>query len=401
MQIVTQNRIPAYSWCKDIEEGAFQQISNLTNLPFAFHHIAIMPDCHQGFGMPIGGVLATKGVIIPNAVGVDIGCGMTAIQTSLKKEELTRTMLLKIMQQIREAIPVGFSHHSRPQDKIHMPESKTYVDFYGEYKIELSKHTHPIVWRENESALKQIGTLGGGNHFIEIQYDQDDFVWIMIHSGSRNLGKQICDHYNKLARAKNYFPEVPSKWDLAGLSTESPEGILYIDEMRYALHFAGNNRNLMMHRIMDILRDEFKERYSLHKYYGVHHNYAALAEHFGEEVWIHRKGATAAYEGGIGIIPGSQGTSSYIVKGKGNPDSFMSCSHGAGRAMSRSAAKKNLKIKDEQGRLDKLGIIHAIRNEKDLDEAAGAYKSIDEVMRQQIDLVEIVTTLKPMAVIKG
>lgn len=305
---------------------------------------------------------------------------------------------------IRSAIPVGMNRHSKKQDESLMPLMEKYID---------SDNQSSIVCREYESALSQIGTLGGGNHFIEIQKDPEDNVWIMIHSGSRNIGYRVANHYNQLAIELNerWHSSVPEKWQLAFLPLDSQEGKNYLAEMQYCVDFALANRKLMMDRIIEIFQEIFiKEKFMLEGKIGmsafvyeinIAHNYAAMESHFGQNVMVHRKGATLAREGTIGIIPGSQGTKSYIVKGKGNPDSFMSCSHGAGRVMSRTQAKEELNLEEEIKKMDDLGVVHGIRNKADLDEAAGAYKSIDIVMGNQNDLVDILVELTPMGVIKG
>ena len=387
MRVVATEKLPAKIWADDIEAGALEQIRNLANLPFAFKHIAVMPDCHQGYGMPIGGVLATTGVIIPNAVGVDIGCGMKAMSTDIRIEEMDTETLKRIMGRIRETVPVGFSHQSAAQDEGFMPQLviRTVVD------------------REYDSALKQLGTLGGGNHFIEIQKDVEvGNVWVMIHSGSRNLGKQVADHYNKLAVGLNekWCSVVPKPWELAFLPQGSEEYAAYLDEMQYCVAFARANRALTMERIIQAIEAEFPEA-EFTEAPDVAHNYARLENHFGQNVMVHRKGATSAKQGQIGIIPGSQGTASYIVQGLGNPQSFESCSHGAGRRMGRKDATRRLDLAEEIAKLDSQGIVHSIRTVSDLDEAAGAYKPIEEVMEQQRDLVEVVHRLTPMGVIKG
>lgn len=400
MKILKEEKsLPIKMWLEEIEDGAMEQIKHLAALPFAFNHIAIMPDCHQGYGMPIGGVLATKDVIIPNAVGVDIGCGMCAVKTSLT--EIDIETLKKIMGEIRKAVPVGFNHHKEKQSENLMPKIEDYENncFQDEFEI---------VYKEYDSALKQIGTLGGGNHFIEIQKGSDGHIWIMIHSGSRNLGKQVADYYNKLAIAldEKWFSKVPKEWELAFFPIDSEEGQSYIREMNYCVDFALANRKLMMDRIKEIFYKNIYDAVdnidcNFEKMINIAHNYASLENHFGENVMVHRKGAILAREGNIGIIPGSQGTKSYIVKGKGNKESFESCSHGAGRKMGRKDAERRLNLEEEIKRLDDQGIIHAIRGKGDLDEAAGAYKPIDEVMRNQSDLVEILVELQPLAVIKG
>ena len=395
MKVTNSEKIPIKLWMtefSDMESGCWDQAKNLANLPFAFRHIAIMPDAHQGYGMPIGGVMATKGVIVPNAVGVDIGCGMCAVKTSLT--EIDTGTLKKIMGEIREAVPVGFNRHKEEQDYFLMPNSD---GFGGEY----------IASQEFSNARTSLGTLGGGNHFIEIQKGSDGHIWIMIHSGSRNLGFKVANHYNKLAVElnKKWHSEVPPSWELAYLPADSEEGQTYIEEMNYCVDFALANRKLMMERVLTAFASNIPNMARI-DFNGVGmvniaHNYAALENHFGQNVWVHRKGATKATKGLMGIIPGSQGTKSYIVKGLGNKESFMSCSHGAGRTMSRSQAKKELNLEEEIKKMDERGIIHSIRTRQDLDEASSAYKDIDEVMERQRDLVEIAVTLEPLAVIKG
>jgi len=402
MKVISSERLPIKMWLEDIEDGALQQAKNLANLPFAYKHIAIMPDSHQGYGMPIGGVLATEGVIIPNAVGVDIGCGMCAVKTSLT--EINTETLKKIMGEIRKVIPVGFKKHDKAQNIRLMP---------------LLPDEGNIVWANKENALKSLGTLGSGNHFIEIQKGSDGHIWIMIHSGSRNLGKQVADYYNKIAKDLNakWHVSVPKEHDLAFLPVDSDEGQNYIKEMNYCVEFALANRKLMMERIkkvfLEIIEEDTRKKQiksatrlsdinlEFEPIINIAHNYASLEHHFGKNVWVHRKGATLAREGTIGIIPGSQGTKSYIVKGKGNKESFESCSHGAGRAMSRTEAKKTLNLEEEIAKMEAKGIIHGMRHQNDLDEASGSYKDIDVVMANQSDLVDILITLEPIAVIKG
>jgi tRNA-splicing ligase RtcB len=380
-------RVPVKIWSLQgsIEDGALEQIENAASLPFAFKHVALMPDGHQGYGAPIGGVLATQGVVVPNFVGVDIGCGMYSVKTYLHKDEVSTEQLKKIMGIIRETVPVGFGHNEAAQEG--MP---------------LVSGTESVVIQQIESASKQIGTLGGGNHFIEIQYDEEGTIWYMIHSGSRNLGKKVADHYNKVAKQLNemWFSSVDPKWDLAFLPIETPEAKDYMEEMQYCVDFALANRALMGERVENAFGSvldvgEFSEPIN------IAHNYAAWENHFGQNVIVHRKGATRARYGEVGIIPGSQGTASYIVEGLGNPDSFESCSHGAGRKMGRKDATRRLDLKEEIQKLDDQGIIHGIRNVSDLDEAAGAYKDIENVMEQQTDLVRVLVKLRPLAVVKG
>lgn len=390
MEVKIINNRPVKIWTSDVEESAMRQIENLATLPFLYHHLAIMPDVHAGMGMPIGGVLATVDAVIPNAVGVDIGCGMCAVKTSWKAEDITTDVLRKkIMRGIRKAIPLGKEHHKTRQDEAFMPQGHD-ID------------SMQVVRNQYISATKQVGTLGGGNHFIELQRDEEGTLWVMIHSGSRNLGKQVGDYYNRLATTLNerWHSVVNPELRLAFLPLRTKEFNDYWTEMQYCVDFALCNRSLMMERIKEILVDalpgiEFEPMIN------IAHNYAAWEHHFGKNVIIHRKGATLAREEVIGIIPGSQGTASYIVEGLGNPDSFCSCSHGAGRVMSRTKAVQTLSLEDEIKRLDDQGIVHAIRTTHDLEEAAGAYKDIEEVINNELDLVRIVTRLLPIAVIKG
>ena len=405
MKIITTEKLPIKLWLEDIEDGAMEQVKNLANLPFAFKHVAIMPDSHQGYGMPIGGVLATKGVVIPNAVGVDIGCGMCAVKTKLS--EIDTEKLKSILGIIRKEIPVGFGHHKEEQDENLMPGCGSVgraggLEPSGRRFESCRPDEFPVVEREYKKALKQIGTLGGGNHFIEIQKGSDGFIWIMIHSGSRNFGLQIANYYNDVAKKLNlkWHSVVDPKQDLAFLPLDSEEGKAYMREMQYAVDFALANRKLMMDNIIKIFAG-FYGTFLHEPMINIAHNYARIENHFGENVIIHRKGATLADENTIGIIPGSQGTKSYIVKGKGNKDSFNSCSHGAGRKMGRKDAERKLNLEEEIKFLDEQGILHGIRGIHDLDEASGAYKDIKTVMENQSDLVEILVELQPLAVIKG
>ncbi|MCK9428759.1 MAG: RtcB family protein [Candidatus Omnitrophica bacterium] len=374
------------SWCDNPEESAVDQARNLARLPFAFKQICLMPDTHMGYGMPIGGVLATEDIIIPNAIGLDIGCGMCSIKTSLT--EIDKEVLRKIMGEIRKRIPVGFSHQQQKQSISNMPTRS-------------DKNDLPIIDREFEKALTQIGTLGGGNHFIEIQKGSDGNIWIMLHSGSRNIGLQVAQHYNKIAIDMNaeYFSSVPKNWDLAFLPTCEALGSMYWSEMNYCVEFALANRKLMMDRICQIIGTETNAAFF--PMINIAHNYARRENHFGKNVIVHRKGATSAREGEMGIIPGSQGTSSYIVKGRGNVESFQSCSHGAGRKMGRKEAQRTLNLEEEKKQMEDRGILHAIRGRDDLDEAPGSYKDIDVVMKEQEDLVEVIVKLEPLACIKG
>ena len=384
------NDTPVKVWAKTVDPHAWKEIDNLSRLPFIYHHLAFMPDVHGGMGMPIGGVLASKKVVVPNAVGVDIGCGMCAVKTNLMADDISKDIIRKqIMSGIRARIPLGMDHHTELQDEALMPQGHDIDKLH-------------VVSRQYVSARRQVGTLGGGNHFIELQKDDDGYLWIMLHSGSRNLGKQVGDYYNKVAKELNamYHTAVDPSGQMHFLPLGSKEFTAYWKEMSYCVDFALCNRQLMMDRIKEIIADAIPE-VEFEPMINIAHNYAAWEHHYGNDVIVHRKGAVRAREGEIGIIPGSQGTSSYIVEGLGCPESFMSSSHGAGRLMSRTEAIKTLSLEKEIEMLDSKGIIHGIRSQNHLDEAASAYKNIDEVMANQQDLVKILTRLSPIAVVKG
>jgi tRNA-splicing ligase RtcB (3'-phosphate/5'-hydroxy nucleic acid ligase) len=390
MYEIELNGTPVKIWARSVDPHAYKEIYNLSTLPFVYHHLAFMPDVHGGMGMPIGGVLATRGVVVPNAVGVDIGCGMCAVKTSLKVADIPETTLRKgIMSGIRRRIPLGMEHHRERQDNSLMPRG---------HDIE-ALH---VVSHQYVSATKQIGTLGGGNHFIELQKDGEGTLWVMLHSGSRNLGKQVGDYYNKVAKNLNslWYSNVDPDIQMHFLPLRTQEFKDYWAEMTYCIDFAFCNRKLMMDRILEVIKDCCPEA-EFEPMINIAHNYAAWENHFGQNVIVHRKGAVRAREGEVGIIPGSQGTRSYIVEGLGNADSFMSSSHGAGRLMSRSEAVRTLDFDAEVSRLESRGIIHALRGRSDLEEAAGAYKDIGEVLANESDLVRVVTELSPVAVIKG
>jgi len=380
--------VPIKSWCEDLEVGAAEQAHYLAIHPSMFHHVALMPDCHQGYGMPIGGVIACRDVI-PNAVGVDIGCGMVAVDTGLLADACDTDLLKHIMGEIRKVVPVGFAHQEKVQE---------WEGFDDCPDIQ-------ILQTELPKAFCQLGTLGGGNHFIELQAGDKGNLWIMIHSGSRNFGYKIAKHYNELAQelcTKFHSVVCPFKGQdgLAFLPNGSAWAMEYIAAMNYALAFAMENRWMMMRKVISIMGISDRDCHAVN----IHHNYAVMEHHFNQNVWVHRKGATSAQEGQLGIIPGSMGTSSYIVKGKGNAESFNSCSHGAGRCMGRKQASRTLTVEECDKAMD--GIIYGRwgtdrKGNTDLGEAPQAYKDIDVVMKAQEDLVDIVERLTPLAVIKG
>lgn len=392
MKEISTEKMPIKMWLEEIEDGAMEQIKNIANLPFIHRWVAVMPDSHQGYGMPIGGVVALKNIISPNMVGVDIGCGMCAVNTHIKIENTNEEAFKEILGEIRNVIPVGFASHKEKQDERLMPNPE-------------NKMLCGVVDKEYSKALTQLGTLGGGNHFIELQKSNGGELWIMIHSGSRNLGKQVCDYYNKKAEElskKWYIPNVVEQ-DLAYLPVDTEEGQMYIREMQYCVDFAFANRRLMMDRVRGCVQKVLGE-YTPDEMINIAHNYAALENHMGANVWVHRKGATRAYEGELGIIPGSMGTKSYIVRGLGNPLSFKSCSHGAGRKMGRADASRRITLEEADKAME--GIVYGRwgkdrKGNLDFGEAPQAYKDIDTVMENQKDLVEIMVELRPLAVIKG
>ena len=389
-------KVPVKSWCADLEEGALKQAVNLAHHPAVYHHVALMPDCHQGYGMPIGGVIAVKGAVIPSAVGVDIGCGMVAVETDVPAERLAEMSFRRqIQEKLKERIPVGdgVSHKTNQE----WDGFESYLDNNGQ--------VHDFV---NGLDRKNLGTLGGGNHFIEIQKSDAGFVWLMIHSGSRNLGKRVEEYYHKKAQKLNalYHVELPDP-DLAFLPIDEPEGHDYFRDMLFSLRYAAENRRRMMNAMKETFA-EFVPETTFIREINIHHNYAACEEHFGEKFFIHRKGATSAKLDEIGIIPGSMGTASYIVRGLGNPESFTSCSHGAGRVMSRTAACNKLTeaecdeamtgIVCERWQKRRFG---KGKGQLDLSEAPQAYKPIDAVIEAERDLVEPLVRLTPLAVLKG
>lgn len=380
MKVYNLGQIPIKSWATELEEGALNQATNLSNLSFAHSHIALMADAHVGFGMPIGGVLASKGVVIPNAVGVDIGCGIIAAKTDIKN--IKKEQIKNIVDKGHRTIPMGFKHHKNPR-------------FWEGFNRPPSSE---IIRSELDSARNQLGTLGGGNHFMTMEQGSDGHVWLMVHSGSRNFGYKIAEYYNNIAKKVNEkIKLVPPKQDLDGLYIDSEEGQEYFRAMNYALEFAAENRRQLLEQFYNIFRKETGSKKILEQV-AIHHNYAAIEKHFGEEVIVHRKGATRAGLGELGIIPGSMGTPSYIVEGLGNDESFHSCSHGAGRVMSRRQANRT--ITKEVAEKAMKGIVYK-GFRKDLSEAPMAYKDIEEVMDNQKDLVKRVVKLTPLGVLKG
>ena len=400
--------MPVKSWCENCEEGAVKQAVNLAHHPALVHHVALMPDAHQGYGMPIGGVVAAKGAVIPAAVGVDIGCGMIATETDIPAEAFAEMSFRRAFQEkLKERIPVGEGvSHAVTQN----------WEGFEEYTAHNGMRSS--LWPSKLDRMN-LGTLGGGNHFIELQKstaldgsgdpEGGAKVWLMIHSGSRNLGKRIEEHYHRIAAkmCERFHSPLPDK-DLAFLPIEEPAGHDYFTDMLFALRYAKENRRRMM-EAMKATVAEFVPGVNFIRTIDIHHNYAAFEEHFGEKVCVHRKGATSAKLDEIGIIPGSMGTASYIVRGLGNPESFMSCSHGAGRRMSRIAASTTLTVEECDKAMD--GIVcerwhkykgfGKAKGKLDLSEAPQAYKDIEDVIASELDLVEPLVRLVPLASLKG
>ncbi|MBQ3287923.1 MAG: RtcB family protein [Kiritimatiellae bacterium] len=402
--------MPVKSWCESCEEGAVKQAANLARHPALFHHVALMPDAHLGYGMPIGGVIAAEDAVIPAAVGVDIGCGMIATETDIPAERFADMSFRRAFQErLKERIPVGEGvSHNETQDWEGFEE---YTENNG---------VRSDLWPSKLDRMN-LGTLGGGNHFIELQKttsldgsgdpDGGAKVWLMIHSGSRNLGKRIEEHYHRIANRLCTRFRVPlADLDLAFLPIAEMDGHNYFTDMLFALRYAQENRRRMMEAMKETVA-EFVPEANFVRTIDIHHNYAACEEHFGKKVFVHRKGATSAKLDEIGIIPGSMGTASYIVHGLGNPDSFMSCSHGAGRRMSRVAASTTLTVEECDKAMD--GIVcerwHKYRGfgkgkakgRLDLSEAPQAYKDIEDVIASERDLVEPLVRLVPLASLKG
>ncbi len=377
MQVVKKGRIPILIWADEVEEGAMQQAENLSNLPFAYRQIALMPDVHQGYGMPIGGVLATEGYIIPNAMGVDIGCGLTAVKTDVKG--ISEKTITQVLKRAKSTIPVGFKHHKFPQE---------WSGFERVPQVQVIK-------AELKSAAFQLGTLGGGNHFLSIEQGDDGHIWLMLHSGSRNLGYKVATYFNKVAKKNN--TKVPKSFDLAPLHIASQEGKEYYEAMSFCLAFAEENREKLFAAFFAAFSEAVGSPTVLKKI-KVHHNYASVETHFGKDLIIHRKGANRAQKGEVGIVPGSMGTPSYIVEGLGNKESFESCSHGAGRVMGRKEANRVLSVELANKAMD--GIVFP-GWKGDLSESPLCYKDIETVMSQQKDLVKPLVKLTPLGVMKG
>jgi tRNA-splicing ligase RtcB len=401
--IETQDGVPIKAWTKGVklEDEAKKQLLNVAQLPIVHQWVAAMPDVHWGLGATIGSVIPTKGAIIPAAVGVDIGCGVMAVQTTLNARDLPDN-LRNIRRAIEKAVPHGRTDHGGKRDKGAWGEiPRRQVGVWRQLEIGYKTITekHPRLDRGNN--VNHLGTLGSGNHFIEVCLDEDDAVWFMLHSGSRGVGNRIGTFFIELAKndMRAHIKNLPDK-DLAYFTEGTEHFDDYVEAVGWAQEFAMYNRKLMMEQIVDAVggSGEVPNFTLTEMAVNCHHNYCAREEHYGAEVFVTRKGAVRARKGDLGIIPGSMGARSYIVRGLGNPESFNSCSHGAGRAMSRNEAKRRISLDDHIAAT--VGV--ECRKDQDvIDESPKCYKDIEAVMQAQCDLVEVVHTLKQVVCVKG
>jgi tRNA-splicing ligase RtcB len=383
-----------------LEDAALKQLKNIAGLPFIHKHVAVMPDVHWGMGATVGSVIATKGAIIPAAVGVDIGCGMMAVRTTLTASDLPDN-LHGLRTAIEQRIPHGRSDNGGANDigshKV-APDSSKLIEHMQRLKPITDKYAD--IAKAADRATRHAGTLGTGNHFVEICLDENQAVWIMLHSGSRGIGNKIGMTFIEKAKKdmERWFITLPDK-DLAYIPDGSELFSDYCDAVHWAQEFAMINRTMMMEQAISALHSVIAKPFSCDcEAVNCHHNYISRENHFGDNVWVTRKGAVRARENDLGIIPGSMGAKSFIVRGKGNKDSFCSCSHGAGRKMSRSEANKTFTIADHA--MATMGV-ECRKDEGVIDETPAAYKDIDAVMAAQSDLIEIVHTLKQVVCVKG
>lgn len=380
-------RVPIKLWLpvEEIESDALQQLKNAACHPDVGGHVAVMPDCHVGFGVTIGCVLPTVNAVLPTAVGVDIACGMCAVPTGRRYDpkRMDAKFWQKWVSAVERAVPTGFASHSKPQK------------WEG---LETELRARPLQKLMREKAAVQLGTLGGGNHFMEAQVDESGQVWLMVHSGSRHTGLRIAEHYTQLAKdiSRKRGLEVPP--ELWALPLDDPIAQDYLHDMEWATQFALESRYRMLEAMLKAMDIDPAEVGGRNAFINIHHNFARIEEHDGQKLVVHRKGATSAREGEIGIIPGSMGSPSYIVRGRGNPESFQSCSHGAGRKMGRRQAMRSL---DEEALRRALAGTYTKASRGFLDEAPQVYKDVTVVLDRQRDLVDIVHTLRPIVTIKG
>jgi tRNA-splicing ligase RtcB (3'-phosphate/5'-hydroxy nucleic acid ligase) len=398
-QEIHGGRVPVKVWTADLEPEARRQLENVARLPIIHGHVAAMPDVHAGIGATVGCVIPTKGAIIPAAVSVDIGCGVNAVQLSLTAKDLPLS-LGRIRGAIESAVPVGFDMHgaakghgARRDDKAR--EMKQGLDRIVESNPKLASMQKDF----RETWVRQLGTLGGGNHFIEICLDEEQNAWVMLHSGSRGIGNAIGRYFIERARREmeRRDMKLPDR-DLAWLAEGTPAFDEYVEAVHWAQDYAVENRREMMEAILAALRAHLPPFRVVGEAISCHHNYVARERHFGEDLLVTRKGAIRAGDGELGVIPGSMGARSFIVRGKGNPESLCSCAHGAGRRMSRSEAKRRFSLADLERQ---TAGVECRKDAGVIDEIPGAYKDVDEVMANQADLVDIVHTLRQVVCVKG
>lgn len=401
-------RFPVKIWLEDesqLEANCLEQAYHLSQLPFLHKWVCLMPDTHAGKGMPIGGVIAAKDVVIPNAVGVDIGCGMDFIPTNIRVEDIREVqtgngMLIQAaVGNIMREIPLNTERYKTPQASAVLDRAKQEIEKYEE-----NGELVPLI----EDGYYQAGSLGGGNHFIELQEDENGYLCIMIHSGSRHLGKAICDYFHEKARELNriWYSEVKEEHRLAFLPVHTKEGQQYIRWMNLAMDYAFENRACMLEKTCAIVKTLIEKHTGCIVEFGeevnCHHNYAALENHYDANVWVHRKGAVRVREGEMAVIPGAMGSYSYVVEGKGCRESFCTSSHGAGRSYSRSGAMQAFTVEKVMVDLKEQGVVLGKRKKNDVaEECRFAYKDIDRVMAQQSDLVTPVRKLRTVGVVKG
>lgn len=394
-RIITTGKVPVKIFTDDIDSAAYKQLINISNLPFIYSHIAAMPDVHCGIGATVGAVIPTRHAIIPAAVGVDIGCGMNAVKLSLKAHQLPDN-LKKLRLSIEESVPVGFESHGA--SAIRYEACHPFI-----YPLEQILNKHPNILKHAKNLhtkwMSQIGTLGGGNHFIEICLDDDNYVWVMLHSGSRGIGNAIGSYFITLAKKDMgiHLKNLPDK-DLSYLNEGTQHFADYLEAVSWAQDYAFANRQEMMKIIIGVLRAHLLPFEIGEIAVNCHHNYVVTEEHFGEKVYLTRKGAIRARDGDLGIIPGSMGVCSYIVRGKGSKTAFNSCAHGAGRQLSRTEAKKKFNTKDL---IAQTKGVECRKDKHVLDEIPAAYKNIDQVMENQSDLVDVLYKLRQVICIKG
>lgn len=392
---LNKGNVPVKVFTDDIDDASIQQLGNMAQLPFIHSHIAAMPDVHAGIGASVGSVIPMRGAIVPAAVGVDIGCGMNAVRLSLKANDLPDN-LYKLRASIEKSVPVGFEEHNEPS-----VQAATVNNMASHLKRLTDKHPGIMKMQRNFQNTwgRQLGTLGGGNHFIELCLDEQDDVWVMLHSGSRGIGNKIGQYFIEKAKKDmgKALGNLPDK-DLAYFTEGTQYFEDYVEAVGWAQDYAMLNRREMMRLVLEALQKHLPKFTTTQEAINCHHNYVQQEQHFGQEVYVTRKGAISAQLGQLGIIPGSMGAKSYIVRGLGNPQSFCSCSHGAGRRMSRTEAKRRFNALDLEQQTQG---IECRKDKGVVDEIPAAYKDIDTVMQHQTDLVEVVHTLRQIICIKG